>query len=93
MIGRFSYWYRGNVSEDADCVACRLISGIGLLGIGAFLFSQSKRPRPIEKYTMKGLAAVVGALGVARLADANFLKADLEPSRPANTSESSKGRS
>ncbi|XP_039494087.1 uncharacterized protein LOC120453445 [Drosophila santomea] len=80
MIGRLSFWYKDNVSNEVDCLACRLVSGIGLLGIGAFLLAQSKkrRSKPLENYTMKGLAAAVGVLGVARLADANFLKANAE---------------
>ncbi|XP_017119295.1 uncharacterized protein LOC108140807 [Drosophila elegans] len=79
MIGRLSFWYKENVSNEVDCVACRLISGIGLLGIGAYILAQAKkRPKPLENYTMKSLAAAVGLLGVARLADANFLKATVE---------------
>ncbi|KAH8409700.1 hypothetical protein KR222_001925 [Zaprionus bogoriensis] len=80
MIGKLSAWYRENVSESADCIACRLISGFGMLGIGAFVLAQAKRRRsPFEKYTMKSIAAVAGLLGVARLADAEFLKAKAEP--------------
>ncbi|KAH8369479.1 hypothetical protein KR009_012093 [Drosophila setifemur] len=79
MIGRLSVWYKDNVSQEVDCLGCRLVSGIGLLGIGAFLLAQSKkRPKPLENYTMKSLAGAVGVLGVARLADANFLKATVE---------------
>ncbi|KAH8280059.1 hypothetical protein KR018_002653 [Drosophila ironensis] len=79
MIGRLSLWYRDNVSQEVDCLACRLVSGFGLLGIGAYLLAQAKkRPKPLENYTMKSLAAAVGMLGVARLADANFLKATVE---------------
>ncbi|KAH8388576.1 hypothetical protein KR093_010262 [Drosophila rubida] len=80
MIGKLSAWYRDNISEAADCVACRLISGFGMIGIGAFVLAQAKRRQaPWENYTMKSLAAVAGFLGVARLADANFLKAKIEP--------------
>ncbi|XP_034489195.1 uncharacterized protein LOC117792959 [Drosophila innubila] len=80
MIGKLSAWYRDNVSEAADCFACRLISGFGMIGIGAFILAQAKRRRsPLENYTMKSIAAVAGVLGVARLADANFLKAKAEP--------------
>jgi len=58
MIGKLSFWYKDNVSNEVDCLACRLISGIGLLGIGAYLLAQSKkRPKPLENYTMKSLAA------------------------------------
>ncbi|XP_017076566.1 uncharacterized protein LOC108111556 [Drosophila eugracilis] len=86
MIGRLSFWYKDNVSNEVDCVACRLVSGMGLLGIGAFLLAQAKkRPKPLESYTMKGLAAAVGVIGVARLADANFLKATVEESKEQET--------
>ncbi|XP_064550470.1 uncharacterized protein LOC135436709 [Drosophila montana] len=82
MIGKLSAWYRDNVSESADCVACRLISGFGMIGIGAFLLAQAKRRRsPVEHYAMKSIAAVAGVLGVARLADADFLKAKTEPTQ------------
>ncbi|XP_017103783.1 uncharacterized protein [Drosophila bipectinata] len=76
MIGRLSLWYKDNVSQEVDCLGCRLVSGFGLVGIGAYLLAQSKkRPKLYEQYTMKSLAAAAGFLGVARLADASFLKA------------------
>lgn len=50
-----------------------------MIGIGAFILAQAKRRQsPLENYTMKSIAAVAGLLGVARLADANFLKAKAE---------------
>ncbi|XP_037732292.1 uncharacterized protein LOC119563119 [Drosophila subpulchrella] len=86
MIGRLSLWYKDNVSNEVDCLACRLVSGIGLLGIGAYLLAQSKkRPKPLENYTMKSLAAAVGLLGVARLGNANFLKATAEEPKEQET--------
>ncbi|EDW44701.1 uncharacterized protein LOC6616698 [Drosophila sechellia] len=88
MIGRLSFWNKDNGSNEVDCLACRLVSGFGLLGIGAFLLAQSKkrRSKPLENFTMKGLAAAVGVLGVARLADAKFLKATaVEPKEQENT--------
>jgi len=107
MIGRLSFWYKDNVSNEVDCLACRLISGIGLLGIGAYLLAQSKkRPKPLANYTIKGLAAgepfilakfrfwwslssppppAVGLLGVARLGNANFLKATAEEPKEQET--------
>ncbi|XP_016976572.1 uncharacterized protein LOC108042687 [Drosophila rhopaloa] len=89
MIGRLSFWYKDNVSNEVDCVACRLVSGIGLLGIGAFLLAQSKRrPKPLESNIMKSLAAAVGLIGVARLADANFLKANAEEPKEQETKTS-----
>lgn len=59
MIGRLSFWNKDNVSNEVDCLACRLVSGLGLLGIGAFLLAQSKKrqAKPLENFTMKGLAA------------------------------------
>lgn len=58
MIGRVAAWYRENVSESADCMACRLISGFGMMGIGAFVLAQAKRRNsPLEKYTMQSIAA------------------------------------
>ncbi|XP_017046955.1 uncharacterized protein LOC108092027 [Drosophila ficusphila] len=85
MIGRLSFWYKDNVSNQVDCLACRLVSGFGLLGIGAFLLAQSKTRPKLESYTMKSLAAAVGFLGVARLADANFLKATAEEPKEVET--------
>lgn len=65
MIGKLSAWYRDNVSESADCVACRLISGFGMIGIGAFLLAQAKRRRsPVENYAMKSIAAGTGAKNI-----------------------------
>lgn len=70
MLEKLSAWYKDNVSEELNCLACRLYSGFGLLGIGAYLLVQSKkRPKPLESYTMMSLAATMGVLGVARLAD------------------------
>lgn len=58
MIGRVAAWYRENVSESADCMACRLISGFGMMGIGAFVLAQAKRRNSqLEKYTMQSIAA------------------------------------
>lgn len=70
MLEKLSVWYKDNVSEELNCLACRLYSGFGLLGIGAYLLVQSKKhPKPLESYTMMSLAATMGVLGVARLAD------------------------
>ncbi|XP_043069149.1 uncharacterized protein [Drosophila bipectinata] len=70
MPGKLSTWYKDNVSEELNCLACRLYSGLGMIGIGAYLLVQSKRrPKPLETYTMMSLAAAMGGLGVARLAD------------------------
>ncbi|XP_017023702.1 uncharacterized protein [Drosophila kikkawai] len=77
MIGRLAFWRRdgAQASRTEDCLSCRLVSGSGFLGIGTFLLAQSKkRPQPLENYTMKGLAAAAGILGLALLADASFLK-------------------
>ncbi|XP_034665965.1 uncharacterized protein LOC117899794 [Drosophila subobscura] len=79
MIGRLSFWNKDNNSSEVDCLGCRLVSGFGLIGIGFFLLAQAKRrSKPLENYTMKGLAAAVGALGVARLGNAVFLKSSAE---------------
>ncbi|KAH8243282.1 hypothetical protein KR032_006227 [Drosophila birchii] len=80
MIGRLAFWRRdGAPSNTGDCLSCRLVSGSGFLGIGTFLLAQSKkRPQALENYTMKGLAAAAGILGLAILADASFLKPTVE---------------
>lgn len=36
-----------------DCLACRLISGFGLIAMGAYIFSQSKNRKKIEMNTMR----------------------------------------
>ncbi|XP_022215952.2 uncharacterized protein LOC111069984 [Drosophila obscura] len=88
MIGRLSFWNKDSTTSEVDCLGCRLVSGFGLIGIGVYLLAQAKRrSKPLENYTMKGLAAAVGALGVARLGNAEFFKptAKQEPEEGTTT--------
>nr|XP_014094017.1 uncharacterized protein LOC106620141 [Bactrocera oleae] len=57
-----------------DCLACRLISGFGLIAMGAYIFSQSKNRKKIEMNTMRLISGSVVFLGLARLTNASFLK-------------------
>lgn len=57
-----------------DCLACRLISGFGLIAMGAYIFSQSKNRKKIEMNTMRLISGSVVFLGFARLTNASFLK-------------------
>ncbi|XP_004518500.1 uncharacterized protein LOC101450577 [Ceratitis capitata] len=64
-------------SENSkDCLACRLVSGFGLIAIGAYILSQSKNRGKIEMNTMRLISGSVMFLGIARLSNARFLKAD-----------------
>ncbi|XP_018785247.1 PREDICTED: uncharacterized protein LOC108966679 [Bactrocera latifrons] len=60
--------------NQKDCLACRLISGFGLIAMGAYIFSQSKNRKKIEMNTMRLISGSVVSLGLARLSNASFLK-------------------
>lgn len=45
------------VDNNTDCLECRLISGFGLLGVGAYLYYQAKHRKKWENYTMRVLSA------------------------------------
>ncbi|XP_011193447.1 uncharacterized protein LOC105219173 [Zeugodacus cucurbitae] len=57
-----------------DCLACRLISGFGLIAMGAYIFSQSKNRKRLEMNTMRLISGSVVFLGLARLSNSSFLK-------------------
>lgn len=40
-----------------DCLGCRLISGFGIIGIGAYIYYQARHRRTLEKYTMNAISA------------------------------------
>ncbi|XP_017481880.1 PREDICTED: uncharacterized protein LOC108370938 [Rhagoletis zephyria] len=63
-----------SVDNTKDCLACRLISGFGLIAMGAYILSQSKNRRKIEMNTMRLLSGGIMFLGIARLSNASFLK-------------------
>ncbi|XP_053949277.1 uncharacterized protein LOC129247929 [Anastrepha obliqua] len=62
------------IDKSEDCLACRLISGFGLIAMGAYILSHSKNRRKIEMNAMRLLSGSVMFLGMARLSNANFLK-------------------
>lgn len=54
--------------SDKDCFACRLVSGAGVLGMGAYIgHFANKRPTGAGRNAMYGLAGAVGFIGIARL--------------------------
>ncbi|XP_075145866.1 uncharacterized protein LOC142220565 [Haematobia irritans] len=61
--------------ETEDCLSCRLISGFGIIGMGAYIYYQGKRRKPLERYAMNLMSTGAAALGVARLFNMRFLKA------------------
>jgi len=70
MIAKLTSWLRKEFNLN-----CRLVNGIGLLGISVFLLAQSKKcPKRLDNYGVKSLATAFGLMGVARLADASFFK-------------------
>lgn len=59
---------RHTVKED--CLACRLISGGGLIGISVYTYSQArKHPKAFNKIGLMMVTAAVAGIGVARLLD------------------------
>ncbi|XP_039952028.1 uncharacterized protein LOC120769196 [Bactrocera tryoni] len=62
--------------NQKDCLACRLISGFGLIAMGAYIFSQSKNRKKIEMNTMRLISGSVVSLGLARLSNASLLKSN-----------------
>jgi len=56
-----------NVVTEKTCISCRIISGAGLCGGGAYVaYEAMKRKSPVQKYIMFGVASGFLALGVAR---------------------------
>lgn len=60
---------RHTVKED--CLACRLISGGGLIGISLYTYSQARKHQSFNKYSLVAVTAAVAAIGFARLLDIN----------------------
>ncbi|XP_049286651.1 uncharacterized protein LOC125765490 [Anopheles funestus] len=53
-----------------DCMPCRLVSGFGVIGMGVYLALQArKRTHTLGRYSMFGIAAVAGSIGISRLLD------------------------
>lgn len=44
-----------NAKPD-DCLSCRLISGFGIIGIGAYIYYQARHRKSLEKYTMNAIS-------------------------------------
>uniref|UniRef100_A0A905AWG8 Distal membrane-arm assembly complex protein 1-like domain-containing protein n=1 Tax=Glossina morsitans morsitans TaxID=37546 RepID=A0A905AWG8_GLOMM len=61
--------------KPIDCLECRLISGIGSIGVGLYLYYQSLQRKRFERYTMKIICAGAVLVGLARLLNMEFLKA------------------
>uniref|UniRef100_A0A1A9ZY40 Distal membrane-arm assembly complex protein 1-like domain-containing protein n=1 Tax=Glossina pallidipes TaxID=7398 RepID=A0A1A9ZY40_GLOPL len=61
--------------KPIDCLECRLISGIGSIGVGLYLYYQSLQRKRLERYTMKTISAGAVLVGLARLLNMEFLKA------------------
>ena len=40
-----------------DCLPCRLVSGFGVIGIGAYIYVQARNKRKLDGAVMKLLAA------------------------------------
>ncbi|XP_038115755.1 uncharacterized protein LOC6035002 isoform X1 [Culex quinquefasciatus] len=65
-------------SRHKDCLPCRIVSGTGVLGMGAYVWLQAKkRPQAVGRYAMFSVAAVeyfvpllvAAGVGVTRLLD------------------------
>lgn len=52
-----------------DCIACRLISGGGLIGISLYTFTQARNHKSFNKAGLMAVTAVVAGVGAARLLD------------------------
>lgn len=56
------------VSQQKDCLPCKLVSGFGLVGIGFYVAHQAKHFKPsLGKKIIYSIAYGFGSLGVARL--------------------------
>ncbi|EDS39760.1 conserved hypothetical protein [Culex quinquefasciatus] len=57
-------------SRHKDCLPCRIVSGTGVLGMGAYVWLQAKkRPQAVGRYALFSVAAVAAGVGVTRLLD------------------------
>lgn len=57
------------MSEDSDCVACRLVGGSGLIAMGLYVSRYSRSSvSTAHKLTVMGLATVLCGVGGYRLA-------------------------
>ncbi|XP_050071691.1 uncharacterized protein LOC126559564 [Anopheles maculipalpis] len=57
-------------NRHKDCIPCRLISGFGVIGMGMYIaLHAQKRPNPLGRYSMFGIATAAGSIGIARLLD------------------------
>uniref|UniRef100_A0A1I8NJR4 Distal membrane-arm assembly complex protein 1-like domain-containing protein n=1 Tax=Musca domestica TaxID=7370 RepID=A0A1I8NJR4_MUSDO len=61
-------------NQTEDCLPCRLISGFGVMGMGAYIFHQAGRRKPMERNIMKIISISAVMLGAARLLNMEFLK-------------------
>ncbi|XP_037945458.1 uncharacterized protein LOC119677944 isoform X1 [Teleopsis dalmanni] len=65
-----------NMKKDIDCLPCRLVSGFGIIGIGTYLYTQANKRKGFHKNIMVVISAGAVGLGVARLLNMPFLKAN-----------------
>ncbi|XP_046833061.1 uncharacterized protein LOC124954194 [Vespa velutina] len=57
-------------NRDRDCLACRIISGGGLIGSGIYVYYHSKKlQKPKGKTVMYTIASALVLLGTARIMD------------------------
>uniref|UniRef100_A0A182N502 Distal membrane-arm assembly complex protein 1-like domain-containing protein n=1 Tax=Anopheles dirus TaxID=7168 RepID=A0A182N502_9DIPT len=57
-------------NRHKDCMPCRLVSGLGVIGMGVYIARHAqKRPNKFGRYSMLTVAAAAGGIGVARLLD------------------------
>ncbi|XP_073819429.1 uncharacterized protein [Musca autumnalis] len=61
-------------TKPDDCLPCRLISGFGVMGMGAYIYHQAARRKPVERNIMKIISVGAILLGAARLLNMEFLK-------------------
>mgnify|MGYP004597516791 CR=1 FL=1 len=67
--------FNKTMNSSQDCLECRLISGFGAMGMGAYIWSHAKNKRLLDANVMKVLAGTAFILGIARLSNFQFLKA------------------
>jgi len=55
-------------TEEANCLSCRYVTGVSLLGISTYIWTQLKHQKTRASYTANGVLAVgVAVIGLARI--------------------------
>lgn len=62
-----------------DCIACKLISGGGLIGAGCYVAYNARNFQKIGKIGMMGFSSGLAFLGTARLLDLPPFHIPLDP--------------